>query len=133
MFSNAAMQAMSAAYGLLGGNFVSPRIGGYGLLGQPPAAPQGYGQTGNLMGQYLQNLYMRRYNPPALAQYPGMVGSQMGPGGTAYQAPQIRNVPLPTNQNRGAGGMGGSQDNSAAINNWLQQQYAYAMSGGGGG
>ena len=94
MFSPS-MQALSAAYGLLGGNFVSPRIGGYGLLGQPPAVPQGYGQTGNLMGQYLQNLYMRRYNPPALAQYPGMVGSQMGPGGTAYQAPQIANVPLP--------------------------------------
>lgn len=95
MFSNAAMQAMSAAYGLLGGNFVSPRIGGYGLLGQPPAAPQGYGQTGNLMGQYLQNLYMRRYNPPALAQYPGMVGSQMGPGGTAYQAPQLQQMAPP--------------------------------------
>ena len=133
MFSNAAMQAMSAAYGLLGGNFVSPRIGGYGLLGQQPAGSQGYGQTGNLMAQYLQNLYMRRYNPPALAQYPGMVGLQLGPGGMAYQAPHIRNVPLPTNQNRGAWGMGGSQDNSAAINNWLQQQYAYAMSGGGGG
>ena len=133
MFSNAAMQAMSAAYGLLGGNFVSPRIGGYGLLGQPPAAPQGYGQTGNLMGQYLQNLYMRRYNPPALAQYPGMVGSQMGPGGMAYVAPQIENKPLPTNQNTSAWWMNGSQDNSADINNWLQQQYAYAISGGGGG
>ncbi len=95
MFSNAAMQAMSAAYGLLGGNFVSPRIGGYGLLGQQPAGSQGYGQTGNLMAQYLQNLYMRRYNPPALAQYPGMVGSQMGPGGMAYQAPQVANVPPP--------------------------------------
>lgn len=95
MFSNAAMQAMSAAYGLLGGNFVSPRIGGYGLLGQPPAAPQGYGQTGNLMGQYLQNLYMRRYNPPALAQYPGMVGSQMGPGGMQYMAPQLQQMAPP--------------------------------------
>lgn len=95
MFSNAAMQAMSAAYGLLGGNFVSPRIGGYGLLGQQPAAPQGYGQTGNLMGQYLQNLYMRRYNPPALAQYPGMVGSQMGPGGMQYMAPQLQQMAPP--------------------------------------
>ena len=95
MFSNAAMQAMSAAYGLLGGNFVSPRIGGYGLLGQPPAAPQGYGQTGNLMGQYLQNLYMRRYNPPALAQYPGMVGSQLGPGGMQYMAPQLQQMAPP--------------------------------------
>lgn len=97
MFSPS-MQALSAAYGLLGGNFVSPRIGGYGLLGQPPAVPQGYGQTGNLMAQYLQNLYMRRYNPPALAQYPGMVGSQLGPGGMAYQAPQPTVQALPGRQ-----------------------------------
>ena len=95
MFSNAAMQAMSAAYGLLGGNFVSPRIGGYGLLGQQPAGSQGYGQTGNLMAQYLQNLYMRRYNPPAIPQQPGMVSSSLGMGGRQYQAPQIANVPLP--------------------------------------
>ena len=95
MFSNAAMQAMSAAYGLLGGNFVSPRIGGYGLLGQQPAGSQGYGQTGNLMAQYLQNLYMRRYNPPALAQYPGMVGSRMGQGGMQYMAPQLQQMAPP--------------------------------------
>ena len=95
MFSNAAMQAMSAAYGLLGGNFVSPRIGGYGLLGQQPAGSQGYGQTGNLMAQYLQNLYMRRYNPPALAQYPGMVGLQLGPGGMQYMAPQVQQMAPP--------------------------------------
>ena len=132
MFSNAAMQAMSAAYGLLGGNFVSPRIGGYGLLGQPPAVPQGYGQTGNLMAQYLQNLYMRRYNPPALAQYPGMVGLQLGPGGMAYQAPQVQNKPLQQNQGASWSGVGGIDPNSG-INDWLRQQYAYAMSGGGGG
>ena len=131
MFSPS-MQALSAAYGLLGGNFVSPRIGGYGLLGQPPAVPQGYGQTGNLMGQYLQNLYMRRYNPPALAQYPGMVGSQMGPGGTAYQAPQVQNKPLQQNQGASWSGVGGIDPNSG-FNDWLRQQYAYAMSGGGGG
>ena len=96
MFSNAAMQAMSAAYGLLGGNFVSPRIGGYGLLGMPQAQPpQGYGQTGNMMQQYLQNLYMRRYNPPALAQYPGMVGSRMGQGGMQYMAPQLQQLAPP--------------------------------------
>ena len=94
MFSPS-MQALSAAYGLLGGNFVSPRIGGYGLLGQPPAVPQGYGQTGNLMAQYLQNLYMRRYNPPALAQYPGMVGLQLGPGGMQYMAPQVQQMAPP--------------------------------------
>ena len=132
MFSNAAMQAMSAAYGLLGGNFVSPRIGGYGLLGQQPAGSQGYGQTGNLMAQYLQNLYMRRYNPPALAQYPGMVGSQLGPGGMAYQAPQVQNKPLQQNQGASWSGVGGIDPNSG-INDWLRQQYAYAMSDGGGG
>ena len=94
MFSPS-MQALSAAYGLLGGNFVSPRIGGYGLLGQPPAVPQGYGQTGNLMAQYLQNLYMRRYNPPAIAQQPGMVGSRMGQGGMQYMAPQLQQLAPP--------------------------------------
>ena len=131
MFSPS-MQALSAAYGLLGGNFVSPRIGGYGLLGQPPAVPQGYGQTGNLMAQYLQNLYMRRYNPPALAQYPGMVGSQLGPGGMAYQAPQVQNKPLQQNQGASWSGVGGIDPNSG-INDWLRQQYAYVSSGGGGG
>jgi len=130
MFSPS-MQALSAAYGLLGGNFVSPRIGGYGLLGQPPAVPQGYGQTGNLMAQYLQNLYMRRYNPPALAQYPGMVGSQLGPGGMAYQAPTPANKPLPSAQSNPLGFL--SQPDSSGLQNWLQQQYAYALSGGGGG
>ena len=66
-----------------------------GLLGYQQPQYGGLLGTQNLMQQYLMNLYMRRYNPPALAQYPGMVGSQMGPGGTAYQAPQIANVPLP--------------------------------------
>lgn len=75
--------------------------GGAGLLGGPsggqiPSLLGGYPQnTENLMQQYLQNLFMRRYQTPAIQQQPGMVGSQMGQGGMQYQAPQIANVPLP--------------------------------------
>jgi hypothetical protein len=67
-----------------------------GLLGyqQPQGGLLG-GGTQNLMQQYLMNLFMRRYQPPAIPQQPGMVSSQMGPGGMQYQAPQIPNVPLP--------------------------------------
>lgn len=59
---------------------------GSGLLG---------GQTQDLMRQYLQSLFMRRYQPPAIPQQPGMVGSQMGPGGMQYMAPQIQQAALP--------------------------------------
>lgn len=72
---------MNNFYGLLGSQ--SPM----GLLGGQPT-------TQNLMSQYLQSLFMRRYNPPAIAQQPGMVSSQMGPGGMQYRAPQVANVPL---------------------------------------
>ena len=81
--------------------------GGYqqsGLLGyQQPANGLlgGYPQnTENLMAQYLQNLFMRRYNPPSIPQQPGMVSSSLGQGGRQYQAPQIANVPLPGAQSR---------------------------------
>lgn len=44
--------------------------------------------TQNLMQQYLQNLFMRRYNPPAVSGTG--VTSQMGQGGMQYQAsPQM--------------------------------------------
>lgn len=59
---------------------------GSGLLG---------GQTQDLMKQYLQSLFMRRYQPPAIPQQPGMVGSQMGPGGMQYMAPQVQQAVLP--------------------------------------
>ncbi len=76
-------QSQSGNPGLLG--YQQPQYGG--LLGAQ--------NTENLMQQYLMNLFMRRYQPPAIPQQPGMVGSQMGPGGMQYQAPQIANVPLP--------------------------------------
>ena len=61
-----------------------------GLLGyQQPAGGLLGGGTQNLMQQYLANLFMRRYNPPAIAQQPGMVGSRMGMGGMQYMAPQV--------------------------------------------
>lgn len=73
--------------------------GGYqqaGLLGyQQPANGLLGGGTQNLMQQYLMNLFMRRYNPPAIAQQPGMVSSQMGLGGMQYRAPVVASVPLP--------------------------------------
>ena len=43
--------------------------------------------TQNLMQQYLQNLFMRRYNPPAISGQG--VTSQMGQGGMQYMAPQM--------------------------------------------
>lgn len=67
--------------------------GGYqqaGLLGyQQPANGLLGGGTQNLMQQYLMNLFMRRYQPPAIPQQPGMVGSRMGQGGMQYMAPQV--------------------------------------------
>lgn len=75
--------------------------GGAGLLGGPsggqiPSLLGGYPQnTENLMQQYLQSLYMRRYQPPAIPQQPGMVGSRMGPGGLQYMAPQVQQMAPP--------------------------------------
>lgn len=84
------------------GNYGSPRMsGGTSLLGvapqsQVPGLLGGYPQnTANLMAQYLQNLFMRRYNPPAIAQQPGMVGSRMGQGGMQYMAPQLQQMAPP--------------------------------------
>ena len=66
--------------GLLGG-----QMGGQmgGLLGGQMGM-----QTQDLMSQYLQNLFMRRYNPPAIGGQG--VTSQMGPGGMQYMAPQMQ-------------------------------------------
>jgi len=65
---------------------------GAGLLGGQQPSLIGGGQPGtqNMMAQYLQSLFMRRYNPPAIQQQPGMVGSQMGQGGMQYMAPQVQ-------------------------------------------
>ncbi|MCD6674838.1 MAG: hypothetical protein LT106_18550 [Burkholderiaceae bacterium] len=86
-------------------NWTSPRVsGGTGLLtgaSGTTSAPAllGAGEPGsntqNLMQQYLASLFMRRYNPPAIAQQPGMVGSQMGPGGMQYMAPQVQQAAAP--------------------------------------
>lgn len=69
-------------------------LGGYqpygGLLGTPQASTQ------NLMAQYLQNLFMRRYSPPALTGAENTVRSQMGPGGMQYQAPVPTAQTLPS-------------------------------------
>lgn len=75
--------------------------GGAGLLGGPsggqiPSLLGGYPQnTENLMQQYLQSLFMRRYQPPAIPQQPGMVGSRMGQGGMQYMAPQLQQMAPP--------------------------------------
>jgi len=77
--------------------------GGGGLLGpvvKPGAATGLLGgaypaSTADLMQQYLQSLFMRRYQPPAIPQQPGMVGSQMGPGGMQYMAPQVQQMAPP--------------------------------------
>jgi len=75
--------------------------GGAGLLGGPsggqiPSLLGGYPQnTENLMQQYLQSLFMRRYQPPAIPQQPGMVGSRMGQGGMQYMAPQVQQMAPP--------------------------------------
>lgn len=61
-----------------------------GLLGgQQQQGLLGPMNTQNLMQQYLQHLFMRRYQTPMLQQQPGMVSSQMGPGGMQYRAPQV--------------------------------------------
>lgn len=119
------------------------KAGGGGLLG--PAAKPGAAtgllggaypaSSADLMQQYLAGLHRRRYNPPAIAQQPGMVGSQMGPWGMQYMAPQVPSSTLPAKSNPLAALLGGQsqeQENTALLN-WLQQQYNFAMSGGGGG
>lgn len=67
-------------------------LGGYqqpyaGLLGQ---------NTQNMMQQYLQSLFMRRYAPPAVSG--SGVTSQMGHGGMQYRAPTVANVAMPQQQ-----------------------------------
>ena len=60
---------------------------GQGLLGGQQGLLGGQ-QTQDLMSQYLQNLFMRRYNPPAISGQG--VTSQMGQGGMQYMAPQMQ-------------------------------------------
>lgn len=104
-----------------------------GLLGyQQPAGGLLGGGTQNLMQQYLMNLFMRRYQPPAIPQQPGMVGSRMGQGGMQYMAPQVQSQAQPTKQSALTSLFGG-QDQDAALLDYLRRQYAYALSGGGGG
>lgn len=120
------------------GGYQQPSFQGYqqsGLLGyQQPTGGLLGGGTQNLMQQYLANLFMRRYNPPAIAQQPGMVGSQMGQGGMQYMAPQIQQWSLPAQSNPLAALLsGGQSQDDANLLDWLRRQHIYAMSGGGGG
>lgn len=70
-----------------------------GLLGQQPQYGGLLGMnTQNLMQQYLQSLFMRRYQPPALMGAQNTVRSQMGPGGMTYQAPQPTAQAVPGQQ-----------------------------------
>lgn len=95
--------------------------GGYqqaGLLGyQQPANGLLGGGTQNLMQQYLMNLYMRRYQPPAIPQQPGMVGSRMGQGGMQYMAPQLQQMAPP-----GKTEMQRMQEQLAAMQAQMQSQ-----------
>lgn len=81
------------------GGYQQPSFQGYqqsGLLGyQQPTGGLLGGGTQNLMQQYLANLFMRRYQPPAIPQQPGMVGSRMGQGGMQYMAPQLQQMAPP--------------------------------------
>lgn len=67
---------MQNMYGLLG-QYGQPQYGG--LLGGM--------NTQQLMQQYLQGLYQRQYQPPALNGPANTVRTQQGPGGLMYQAP----------------------------------------------
>lgn len=95
--------------------------GGYqqaGLLGyQQPANGLLGGGTQNLMQQYLMNLFMRRYQPPAIPQQPGMVGSRMGQGGMQYMAPQVAQAAPP-----GKTEMQRMQEQLAAMQAQMQSQ-----------
>lgn len=111
---------MQNMYGLLG-QYGQPQYGG--LLGGM--------NTQQLMQNYLQNIHMRRYQPPPIYGADNQVRWNYGPGGRTYQAPTPANKPLPSAQSNPLGFL--SQPDSSGLQNWLQQQYAYAMSGGGGG
>ena len=107
-----------------------------GLLGQPNSQMGGLlgGNTQNLMQQYLMNLFMRRYQPPAIQQQPGMVSSQMGQGGMQYRAPQIPNVQLPGVQQPASQPSAGYYGPSAGANSYDPVAYMRHMSkfeGGG--
>ena len=99
--------------GLLGGQ------SGGGLLG----GGQQQNNTQNMMQRYLQQLSQRRYNPPAIPQQPGMVSSQMGPGGMQYQAPQMQRPAAPVQPQQ--------QMNSPQMQNWWQQNVGQYMPDGG--
>lgn len=107
--------------------------GGTSLLGvapqsQVPGLLGGYPQnTANLMAQYLQNLFMRRYNPPAIAQQPGMVGSRMGMGGMQYMAPQLQQLAPP-----GKTEMQKMQEQLAALQAQMNQNQFQGYDFGGG-
>lgn len=107
-----------------------------GLLGQfqQPQGLLGGMNTQNMMQQYLQNLFMRRYQPPAIQQQPGMVSSQMGQGGMQYRAPQIPNVQLPGVQQPVSQPSAGFYGPSAGANSYDPVAYMRHMSqfeGGG--
>lgn len=109
----------------------APNTGGGLLGGGASGAPSG---TAQMMQSYLQGLYRRQYNPPAIAQQPGMVGSQMGVGGMQYTAPQVQRAELPKGPQSALQQLLGSQeDQDQALINWLRQYHAYQASGGGGG
>ena len=106
-----------------------------GLLGQPNSQMGGLlgGNTQNMMQQYLQTLFMRRYQPPAIQQQPGMVSSQMGQGGMQYR-PQIPNVQLPGVQQPASQPSAGYYGPSAGANSYDPVAYMRHMSqfeGGG--
>lgn len=87
-----------------------------------------------MMQNYLQNLYMRQYAPPAIAQQPGMVGSQMGIGGMQYMAPQVQSAtgPQKTEMERLQEQLRRLQQDTNAIDPRMQR-LDYFMSGGPGG
>lgn len=111
----------------------SPRVSGGGLLQPAPQVPSLVGeghpgsQTQNLMNQYLASLFMRRYNPPAIAQQPGMVGSRMGPGGMQYMAPQLQQMAPP-----GKTEMQRMQEQLAAMQAQMNQNQFQGYDFGGG-
>ena len=125
MFGNRVMKPMQGG-GLLGQSSVGGLMGG-GLMG-------GGSNTQELMRQYLMSLFMRRYQPPAIQQQPGMVSSQMGQGGMQYRAPQIPNVQLPGVQQPASQPSAGFYGPSAGANSYDPLAYLRHMSqfeGGG--
>ena len=108
--------------GLLGGQSGGGLLGG----GQGQFGGQQQNNTQNMMQQYLQQLSQRRYNPPAIPQQPGMVSSQMGPGGMQYRSPQMPQAQLPQQP---------QQQNTLAtdpaMRDWWQQNVGQYMPDGG--